>query len=73
MFQFKLCGLAVEVLAVATLLQTNYHHLHSLHRDFQEVAVPYKLLFPVTGTNLREEKIYLRNRCQHFERVIRAL
>ena len=64
----------VEILAAATLLQTPVVE-YSAYRRW----LTYKTLFALNDTRLellsrsaRNEKVYLRNLCAHFERMIRV-
>ena len=49
-------------------------HLKPRCKQLSSCTQPvYKPLFPVAGTSLGKQKIYLRNLCQHFERLILVL
>ena len=72
--QPKTWGTDVEILAAATLLQTPVV-VYSAYRRW----LAYKPLFAQNDSRLeslsqsaRNEKVYLRNLCAHFERVIRV-
>ncbi|KAL8616800.1 hypothetical protein ACOMHN_017837 [Nucella lapillus] len=72
--QPKTWGTDVEVLAAATLLQTHVVVYSACRR-----WLTYKPLFALNDSRLeslsqsvRNEKVYLRNICAHFERVIRV-
>eukprot|EP00745_Piridium_sociabile_P024945 TRINITY_DN39506_c0_g2_i1.p2 TRINITY_DN39506_c0_g2~~TRINITY_DN39506_c0_g2_i1.p2 ORF type:complete len:156 (-),score=19.50 TRINITY_DN39506_c0_g2_i1:511-978(-) len=72
--QPKTWGTDVEVLAAATLLQTPVVVYSACRR-----WLTYKPLFALNDSRLeslsqsaRNEKVYLRNICAHFERVIRV-
>ena len=55
--------------AAAILLQTTI----VIDTDCTERWLSYKSRILMAGTNWSQERIYLRNRCQHFERWIRVL
>ena len=67
--QLRSWGSDVKVSAAATLLQTTI----VIYTACTERWLSYKPRIPVPGANLSEEKIYLRNLCQHFERLIRVI
>ena len=67
--QLRSWGSDVKVSTAETLLQTTI----VIYTACTERWLSYKPLILVAGTNFSEEKIYLRNLCQHFERLIRLI
>ena len=61
-----------KVSAAPTLLQTTIV-IYTACTETIRRWLSYKLMFPVAGTHFSEEKIYLRNLFQHFERLICVL
>ncbi|KAL8615618.1 hypothetical protein ACOMHN_026608 [Nucella lapillus] len=62
-------GSDVEIFAAATLLQTTvvvYTAISPTSRKW----LSHPPLFPLPGIEVSKHKIYLRNLCQHFERVV---
>ena len=62
-------GSDVEIYAAATLLQTPIVVYTAVSKTTRQ-WIPHMPLFSIPGVEISQKRVYLRNLCGHFERVV---